>query len=140
MAIKEVKEIPKNDTVTLRQSLMLDIQEAMEKGINKFEFVGNYNYKYLQQYAQECADRIIRNMVLIKYRELRECKLTDAEKAGHLCVGPKMPSEYRPKFIRVTSVKGEEHRRVFCEIDLSDFDVRTEEEYDKALERARQRK
>ena len=128
--LKPIDEIPKG-SINRKQQLRQDIQEAIDKGINKFEFIGDYNYKYLQRYAQECADRIIRIMLAKRYGELREQYNIDR----HTYLRLKQSSEYRPKFIHVSSIKGEEHRRVFCEIDLSEFEERTEEVFIKAMER-----
>ena len=62
--IKPIDEIPKNvseQRESYRQMIKNDIQEAMSKGIEKFEFIGNYNFKYLAQYAREEAESIVRS-------------------------------------------------------------------------------
>ena len=54
--IKPIDEIPKNineQRKIYRKQISDDIQEAIDKGILKFEFVGNYNFKTLAQMARE---------------------------------------------------------------------------------------
>ena len=128
--LKPIDEIPKGQ-ISRAQQIQQDIQEAIDKGINKFEFIGDYNYNTLQQYATQTANRIIRIMLAKRYRELREQYNIDR----HTYLSLKQSSEYRPKFIAITSIKGEERRRVFCEIDLSEFEERTEEVFINAMER-----
>lgn len=130
MAIKPIDDIPKNLTQqreSYRALIRADIQEAIDKGINKFEFVGDYNYKYLAQYAREEARNILADTI-----RRRGCKAHWWERAF---------DNY--PYIRIGSVKGEEHRRVFCEIIPENLDKaieqakRDNEERYKAVERRR---
>ena len=60
--IKPVDEIPMNPAQKnkgYRDQIRRDLQEAMDNGIRRFEFVGDYKYKYLAQYVREEAERII---------------------------------------------------------------------------------
>lgn len=116
MAIKPIEDIPKNtqqQRESYRAQIRADIQEAIDKGINKFEFVGDYNYKYLAQYAREEARNILAGTI-----RRRDCKVRWWDRAF---------DNY--PYIRISSVKGEEHRRVFCEI--------IPENLDKAIEQAK---
>lgn len=116
--IKPVDEIPESRmsaAKSYRQRITDDIQEAIDKGIPLFEFVGDYNFKYLAQYAREQANRLNRqyvNNVVRKNRERwadRYINSWDYEK-----IYP----------IKVSSVKGEKEgeRRVFCKICLDGFE------------------
>ena len=73
--IKPVVEIPESRmsaAKSYRQRITDDIQEAIDKGIPLFEFVGDYNYKYLAQYAREQANRLNRQYVNNVVRKNRE--------------------------------------------------------------------
>lgn len=130
MAIKPIDDIPENiaqQRKNYRAKIRADIQEAIDKGISKFEFVGDYNYKYLAQYAREEARNILCNAV-----RRRNCKARWWDRAF---------DNY--PYIRISSVKGEEHRLVFCEIIPENLDKaieqaeRDNEERRKAAERRR---
>lgn len=138
--IKEVKEIPTNKKRDSKRDLIrADINEAIEKGINKFEFIGDYNYKYLRNYAKEEADRIVAKMIWTKQRELLKELLKGNEtneKGFHVFLKGRW--EYRGKFIKITTCKGEEHRRVFGEINFNDFDSSIREDVVNEIEKARE--
>lgn len=114
--IKPVDEIPKTlnqKRRSYREQICADIQEAIDKGIYRFEFIGDYNFKTLAQYAGEearnIAWKIVRKWSLDnpQYKERYKFWIP-----GSWEVNKKM------QLIRVSSVKGEtpEKRRVFCEI------------------------
>ena len=114
--IKPIDEIPKNineQRRSYRNRICEDIQEAIDKGIYRFEFVGDYNFKTLAQMAGEearnIAFKIVRKWSVEnpQYRERYKFWLP-----GSWQVNKEM------KLINVSSVKGEtpEKRRVFCEI------------------------
>lgn len=111
--IKPVDEIPQNlaqKRESYRDQIRSDIHEAMDKGIKKFEFVGDYKYKYLAQYAREEADRIIRKEYIKTVQKHKE-ELKDV-----FCdfYGIRLDITY----IKITAVRGEKKDvpRVFCEI------------------------
>ena len=111
--IRPVDEIPMNAAdkrKSYREQIRNDIREAMDKGINKFEFVGDYKYKYLAQYAREEADRIVWKAA----REIVKDKDVFIGSYDVRCLNP----------IRITSVKGEkkDEPRVFCRIDFTGFE------------------
>ena len=61
MAIKQIEEIPQTlseKRESYRAMIRADIQSAIDAGISRFEFDGDYNWKYLANYAREEADRI----------------------------------------------------------------------------------
>ena len=113
--IKAIEEIPKNETQkreSYRQRIRDDLQEALDKGIYKFEFVGDYNFKTLQNTAREEAEKIVRKLSFSWWKEHPEYK-------EQLKWNPFSWSDNKKfKLIAITSVKGEtpEKRRVFCEI------------------------
>lgn len=115
--IKAIDEIPKNvneQRRSYRQRICDDIQEAIDKGIYKFEFVGDYNFKTLAQMAGEearnVAWKIVRQWSVDnpQYKERYKFWIP-----GSWQVNKEM------QLIKVSSVKGEtpEKRRVFCEIN-----------------------
>lgn len=111
--IKPVDEIPMNIAKrreSYRDQIRNDIHEAMNKGIKKFEFVGDYKFKYLAQYAREEADRIIRNeYIRVVQKHKDELENVHCDYYG---------TREKIRFITVTSVRGEDkdRPRVFCEI------------------------
>lgn len=114
--IKPIDEIPKNTVEQrkgYRQMIRNDIKEAIEKGIQKFEFVGDYNYKYLEQYAKEEANKVVSDLTLRWSADHPEYK----ERYNYWCSDYwKINNDYG--LIKISSVKGEtpDKRRVFCEI------------------------
>ena len=62
--IKAVESIPKKGKSASAFSLIrADIESAIRDNINRFEFVGDYNYKYLTQYARQAADDVMREIL-----------------------------------------------------------------------------
>lgn len=114
--IKPIDEIPKNITEkrrSYRESICADIREAIDKGIYKFEFVGDYNFKTLAQVAGEEARSVAFSIVgkwskdNPQYKERYRYWIP-----GSWAVNREM------QLIKVSSIKGETpgQRRVFCEI------------------------
>lgn len=117
--IKPIDEIPKNQAEkrrSYREQILSDIQEAIDKGIYRFEFVGNYNFKTLAQMAREEARNVAFKIVRKwsaenpQYRERYKFWTPGSWEANR-----------KMQLIKVSSVKGEtpEKRRVFCEINQS---------------------
>lgn len=114
--IKPIDEIPKNlseQRKSYREQIRSDIQEAIDKGIYRFEFVGDYNFKTLAGVAREEARTVAWKIVIQwskdnpQYKERYKFWLP-----GSWQVNREM------ELIKVSSIKGEtpEKRRVFCEI------------------------
>ena len=115
--IKPIDEIPKSladKRKSYREQICADIQEAIDKDIYKFEFVGDYNFKTLagaaSEEARNIACRIVRNW------SMNHPEYTERYafwKPGSWEVNKKMG------LIKISSIKGEtpEKRRVFCEIN-----------------------
>lgn len=118
MGIRAVHEIPQNVSEkrqSYRASIREDLRQAMEQGISKFEFTGDYNYKYLAQYAREEASRLMRELLQEIIPLLRK---QYGEKAA--CFLP----SHAPTFFNIFTVhayKDKEHdtTRVFCEVEMS---------------------
>ena len=113
--IKPIDEIPKNVSEqrrSYRERIAADIQEAIDNGIYKFEFVGDYNFKTLAQIAGEEA----RNVAWKIVRQWSKDNPQYKERYKFWCPGSWELKKW--KLICVSSVKGEtpEKRRVFCEI------------------------
>lgn len=133
--LDEIPQTPKTHWKTYRQKIREDIQEALDKGISKFEFVGDeYNYKTLGQTVREEADRMNRTMVMDAMRKARDEDILE---------GIPTYSVYELKAVfplHISTIKGEKEkeRRVFCEIDtIDDFKERVIGEY-MAISKAKQ--
>lgn len=115
--IKPIEEIPKNTAQqreSYRDKIRADITEAMKKGIGKFEFVGDYNFKYLAQYAREEADRMFRkrfrDLVLPHYPEWKE-----RFQQKYIFLSEWDFRRYNP--VKISYIKDEKQgKRVFCEV------------------------
>lgn len=115
--IKPIDEIPKNQNEkrrSYREQIRSDIQEAIDKGIYRFEFVGDYNFKTLAQMASEEA----RN---IAYKIVRKWSAENPQYRARykFWIPSSWDANKEMQLIKVSSVKGEtpEKRRVFCEIN-----------------------
>lgn len=120
--IKPVDTIPESPTQawkTNRQKIRDDIQEAIDKGIAAFEFVGDYNFKYLGQYAREEAGRMNRTMFSQFIRNHRE-----QYKDHYIGYYDVMKNNDYP--IKITTIKGEakDTRRVFCSLQMDGLEER----------------
>lgn len=132
--IKPIEEIPQTmaqKREQYRKMIRADIQEAIDKGIRKFEFVGDaYNYRYLANYAREEAQHITRKTV--------RPYLVEAKKQYNLDYVPDM---FNCKdYIKITSRKGEDRMHVYCEINPDAIPVYVEWAAKEAVERQRRYK
>lgn len=114
--IKPIDEIPKNITEkrrSYREGICADIREAIDKGIYKFEFVGDYNFKTLAQIAGEEARNVAFSIVCKWSKDNPQYK----ERYRYWIPGSWAVNR-EMQLIKVSSIKGEtpEQRRVFCEI------------------------
>ena len=116
--IKPVDETPRSlakKREVFREQIRKDIQEALDKGISMFEFVGDYNFGYLYTYARDEADRIWRdmfqNITLPHHPEWKE-----KYKLKYIFLSYYDLRKYNP--IKISSMKSNRvgERRVFCEI------------------------
>ncbi len=123
--IREVAEIPEGRsrwfTGTKRAAARADINEAIAKGIRRFEFVGEiYEEKSMYSSVREAA--IIMNREIIE-RMVKAEKLADEDLAFRVIREALHNRDLWP--IRVTSAKSDKPgaRRIFCELK-SDGEVR----------------
>lgn len=123
--IKPIDEIPQTEAQkrkNYREQIRNDIQDAINNGVGQYEFVGEYNFKYLHQYAREEAERLwrktFRNIVLPHYPEWKE-----KYQQEHIFL-----SEFdfrRYNNVKISAVKSDTpgEKRVFCEVlDLKEVE------------------
>ena len=121
MSIKPINKIPmtvKEGRESYRARIRADIEEALSKRIEYFEFEGDYNYKYLAQYAREEADRIIRHIT-----HKHESKITNILKEEfneeYIYVPWLRDSD---RIIKAHNHKGEDRNHVYMSIDYDRLD------------------
>lgn len=135
MSIKPLDEIPLN-TADKRQSyramIRKDIQTAIDQRISKFEFEGEYNWKYLAQYAREEADGIWRNTW---WDIMRKAKDENGIK-GYIG-NPSYNKKY--DYIRISSVKMEDRMHVYCQIDYEAPEMICRPLIEKAIQEQREK-
>ena len=114
--IKPIVEIPKTQKEkweSYREKIRADIQEGIDRNINLFEFVGDYNFKTLAGVAREEA----RN---VAWKIVRQWSINNPQYKERYKFW--IPGSWQLnkdlQLIKVSSVKGEKtgERRVFCEI------------------------
>lgn len=121
MAIKVVKEIPQTlqeKRKSYREMIRKDIQEAIDNRIEKWEFEGDYNWKYLANYAREEADRIWRSTVYrdVGRRVVEEMKKRFPNEKYH-SIYMKSGYDFKGRYIKIRTAKGNDRVHVFGEID-----------------------
>lgn len=120
MAIKPVNEIPmtlQEKRQSYREMIRKDIQEAIDNHIERFEFEGDYNWKYLAQYAREEADLIWRKTVYYDTAKKVRAELLK-DRPGENYIPMRSGYEYRGKYIKIRTKKGEDRIHVYGEIDF----------------------
>ena len=119
MPIKLVDEIPltvAEQREAYRERIRQDICYAITNRISMFEFDGDYNYKYLANYAREEASHIFSRMI---YRDARrQVRKTLAEKLQRENVFPESVFMYKNRYIRIREKKGEDRVHVYGQIDF----------------------
>lgn len=130
MAIAVIDRVPENQkSISKRELLRNDIREAIDNKISCFEFVGDYNYKYLGSYAKEEAKYIIRSMVrkaFEKRKALDDCTLyvyLDDFNVAEL-------------FYKISIRKQEDRKHVYMNLYLNDFDKIMDGVYETAKKEA----
>lgn len=125
MSIKQIDALPpERESVTRRKMLHEDIMNAISQRITAFEFEGDYNYKYLAQYAREQADFIFRSKIFRPAQMKVRKKLK--EEYNRTYVFTPSDWEYKGRFIKISKRKGEDRNHVYAQIDY-DFADRFEE-------------
>lgn len=122
MSIKPVEEIPmtlQEQRQSYRERIRQDICYAITNRISTFEFDGDYNYKYLANYAREEANMIFSRRV---YREAAmQVRKTLEPKWNDRRVFPESEFKYKNRYIRIREKKGEDRVHVYGQIDF-DFE------------------
>lgn len=119
MAIKPVNEIPmtlQEKRQSYREMIRKDIQEAIDNHIERFEFEGDYNWKYLAQYAREEADIIWRKTVYYDTAKKVRAELLK-DRPGENYIPMRSGYDYHGKYIKIRTKKGEDRIHVYGEID-----------------------
>ena len=121
MSIKKVETIPvsKNiDRPSYRSMIRNDIQEAIDNRIDKFEFIGEYNYKYLQTYAKEEAQKWFRKFARsVEISVIKDFKQKYNTDYCYIDI-----YQYQDKFIKIHKVTKEDRIHVYAEIDFDILD------------------
>ena len=124
MSIRPVDKIPKASSKTLsyRDLIRNDINDAMNQGISKFEFTGDcYNYKYLAQTVREEVGKMFREEFNRRITPVRARLTTEFDQSF-----PCSYYHYVNKYIRIHAVTQIDKIHVYAEIDY-DFITRMEE-------------
>lgn len=120
MSIKAVSEIPQTlqeQRTSYREMIRRDIQEAVDNHIERFEFEGDYNWKYLQNYAREEADMIWRKNIYYPIaKKVREEILKD--RPGERYISMLSSGTYKGKWIKIRAKKGKDRIHVYGEINF----------------------
>lgn len=125
MSIKPIEALPpERESVTRRKMLQEDIMSAISQRITAFEFEGDYNYKYLAQYAREQADFIFRREVYSPAAKKVKDKLKKELQKDYIFLNDYWA--YRGQFISIAKRKGEDRNHVYAQIDY-DFADKFEE-------------
>lgn len=118
--IKAIDNIP--GTVTSRREMLYrDIKSAIENGIERFEFEGDYNYQYLPQYAKNETNGILYEMISKMFKERREevkdLTITDIRNGIGWNIRP-----YTNAFATYSSKRGKDRRHVYGELHFDELE------------------
>lgn len=146
MPIKPVNDIPmtlQEKRASYREMIRQDIYYALTNHISIFEFDGDYNYKYLANYAREEADMIFRRSLYLDVAKRVKEELAKKLNLKYIFTDH---WRYKDKYIKIRTKKGEDRIHVFGQIDFDFADKfyeillsDTEEKY-KAIEARKKRK
>lgn len=125
MSIKPIEALPPvPESSSRRKMITEDIMTAIAQKIKTFEFEGDYNYKYLAQYAREQAESIFRKNIYWGAAKKVRDKLK--KEYGKQYIFTTAEHNYKGQFIRIHQRKGEDRNHVYAEIDY-DFADKFEE-------------
>lgn len=112
MPIQAIDEIPMNQSErreSYRRMIRDDIEYAFQSGITKFEFVGNYNFKYLASYAREEAQNWLRPKMKLEIS-------AEFKRRGIPPVYLHVWKAETDRMIRIHVKKCEDRIHVYCEL------------------------
>ena len=116
MSVKQLETIPNEPKAkTAKQMAREDIEYAISHKMHTFEFIGDYNYKYLGSYAREVADGIFHSQVYNTAR-LKVCDKLRKE-LGVRYIFPPSFWEYRGRYITIIQHKEDDRVHVYGKID-----------------------
>ncbi len=115
MAIQALDKLPEKVSKKSEKAMIReDLQEAIDKGIESFEFIGDYNYKYLASRAQNEANWLAGKMIAKVYEDNRsEFKHREILLAGS------MKKRFVKQWITIVGVTIEGRKHVYCKINHS---------------------
>lgn len=117
--VKPVNAIP--DSIgqkhySYRDTIRRDIEYAIKNGITKFEFEGNFNWRYLQHYAREEGYKLTDRIAQEKADELHLSNYLDRPLRIRNYYMPRNLRDGELRHIKITSRKEKDRLHVYCEI------------------------
>lgn len=115
MAIQALDKLPekvakKSEKAMIRE----DLQEAINKGIESFEFIGDYNYKYLASRAQNEANWLAGKMIAKVYEDHR-CEFKHHE----ILLEDNVRRRFVAQWLKIIGITLEDRKHVYCKINHS---------------------
>lgn len=115
MAIQVLYKLPekvmkKSERAMIRE----DLQEAIDNGIEAFEFVGDYNYRYLASNVKNEANWLAEKMIAKVYEDHR-CEFKNRE----FLLADSMKKRFVKQWITITGITLEDRKHVYCKINHS---------------------
>lgn len=91
-----------------------DLQEAIYKGIESFEFIGDYNYKYLASRAQNEANWLAGKMIAKVYEDNRS-----EFKHREILLEDNVRRRFVRQWLKIIGITLEDRKHVYCKINHS---------------------
>lgn len=115
MAIQALDKLPekvakKSEKTMIRE----DLQEAIDKGIESFEFIGDYNYKYLAARAKNEANWLAGKMIAKVYEDHRS-----EFKNREILLEDNMRRRFVGQWLKIIGMTLEDRKHVYCKINHS---------------------
>lgn len=117
--VKPVNTIPESvgqKHFSYRELIRHDIEYAIRNNVLKFEFEGNYNWRYLTHYAREEGYKLTDKIAQEKADELRLSNWQDKPLRVRCYLMPRNLRDGNLRHIKITSRKEKDRIHVYCEI------------------------
>lgn len=117
--VKPVNKIPDSagqKYFSYRDMIRRDIEYAVKNDILKFEFEGEYNWRYLPLYAREEGYKITDRICQAKADELHLSNYRDGRLTIKNYLMPRSLRDGALRHIKITSRKKDDRIHVYCEI------------------------